>query len=268
MCTAANHPPDCRCGWGTQDQGQVITPTEVLPRITWTGKPWWRHIRTFSLPVVTEAIHAGATIDERDDRGYSALLWAAIRGHLDIISFLLSSGADIEAKDCFGQTAVYFACVNLHDEITALLLDCGADASHLDIAGKLQHSERHLALEKSIENAVVRGAEEDLIEFLDRWESDGRREFRSINPVLAAVKAKRYAVLPLFKRFQLDVSRPDERGFSPLMWACIWGGPAMISSLLQLGADPHARGVRGQTALYLLEANGHGQLRHLLDATT
>lgn len=54
-------------------------------------------------------LDAGAPIDARDDRGMTALLIAAERGHAEMIGFLLARGADPEVRDRQGRTALDLA---------------------------------------------------------------------------------------------------------------------------------------------------------------
>ena len=47
----------------------------------------------------------GASLEARDDRGRTALMIAAQRGHAQIVTTLLAVGADPKARDREGQTA-------------------------------------------------------------------------------------------------------------------------------------------------------------------
>ncbi|CDJ58500.1 DHHC zinc finger domain-containing protein, putative [Eimeria maxima] len=53
----------------------------------------------------------GVSLEEQDDTGQTALMWAARRGSLPILQWLLSKGANLNHRDCSGSTALH-ACVS------------------------------------------------------------------------------------------------------------------------------------------------------------
>lgn len=52
---------------------------------------------------VTEFINSG------DEQGKTPLMWAAEKGHIDIVNYLLEEGGDYSAKDKLGNTLMHFA---------------------------------------------------------------------------------------------------------------------------------------------------------------
>ncbi len=62
--------------------------------------------------------------------GLSALHFAAVAKHDDIVRFLLSKGADINLTDAHGDTALGGAAIGGDPAITQLLLDAGSDIEH------------------------------------------------------------------------------------------------------------------------------------------
>ena len=55
------------------------------------------------------------------------LLIASIRGHLEMVQWLLDQGADRDARATYGQDALYLASIGDHTAIVSLLLDRGMD---------------------------------------------------------------------------------------------------------------------------------------------
>ena len=53
--------------------------------------------------------------------GWTALMWAAIRGHEEVVPLLLEGGADREAKDRYGLSALDWARRRGHDGAVRLL---------------------------------------------------------------------------------------------------------------------------------------------------
>lgn len=103
-----------------------------------------------------------------DDQGYTALHWAARRGHTDVVSYLTEKGAnlaslsdrgetalhlaaaegcliavkllvnkiDIELQDQAGQTALHLAAAHGHVEVLKVLIDLNADVGGMDGSGR------------------------------------------------------------------------------------------------------------------------------------
>lgn len=55
-------------------------------------------------------MHCGANVNAKTTDGYTALIWAARGGHLDVVRFLAEDcNADINAKDQDENTALIWA---------------------------------------------------------------------------------------------------------------------------------------------------------------
>jgi ankyrin repeat protein len=101
----------------------------------------------------------GARMDERDNRGYTALIYATILDHVDCIDALLDAWAAVDFRDFDGKTALMFAAVYGHVESATRLLDRGSsvnaqsksDWTALMYASKFGHV-------KCVELLVRRGA--------------------------------------------------------------------------------------------------------------
>ena len=60
-------------------------------------------------------------VDARDKDGWTALIWAAWKGHLDIVKYLAEQGADLSVKDNKGDTASMIARKNNYKEVADYL---------------------------------------------------------------------------------------------------------------------------------------------------
>ncbi|MGY5877206.1 MAG: ankyrin repeat domain-containing protein [Candidatus Thorarchaeota archaeon] len=78
---------------------------------------------------VEKALSDGANIEVVGDRGLNSLLWACLRGRLEVVRLLLERGADINATNRVGWTPVLQASGGGHLEVVLLLLEKGADAN-------------------------------------------------------------------------------------------------------------------------------------------
>ena len=78
-----------------------------------------------------------STTKARDPKsGSTALLTAAMKGHLAIVTELLKFGADASAKNSYGLTPLHVACKQGHASIVQSLVGAGASVSALDKMGK------------------------------------------------------------------------------------------------------------------------------------
>src|SRR5215204_272102 len=79
---------------------------------------------------------AGADINARGEKGGATpLMVAALRGHAELVGWLLASGAEINAVNDARQTAVSPAILYGHGEVLKVLLDHGADVNTKDVRG-------------------------------------------------------------------------------------------------------------------------------------
>jgi ankyrin repeat protein len=76
-----------------------------LTLLMWASGPDQGVPEAQAIKVVTYLLDAGAHIDDRDDRGRTALMIAAEGGHAEIVGPLLARGADPSLKDKAGKRA-------------------------------------------------------------------------------------------------------------------------------------------------------------------
>lgn len=75
-------------------------------------------------------------VNLKDKDGMTCLHWAADRGHLSIVQYLLSGKADVNATDDCGNSPLHIACMSQQKEVVRLLLDAGADTSLVNCDGE------------------------------------------------------------------------------------------------------------------------------------
>ena len=68
-------------------------------------------------------------------RGWSPLMYAAWRGHGEIVQLLIERGADVNFECGDGFTAVTLAAKKRFWEVVKLLAEAGADVTHIDANG-------------------------------------------------------------------------------------------------------------------------------------
>ena len=122
MSTDLNYNPDI-------DDSTIIELIKPLPDINMKGRDGRTlliHSALYKRLEITKwLIENGASIDEKDMQGLSALHCAVISNAPDIAEYLIKKGADINARDNFGNPPLMRAGLKVN--MIKLLLDHGAD---------------------------------------------------------------------------------------------------------------------------------------------
>lgn len=90
-----------------------------------------------NLEMVEVLAELGANVDEKSSvDGDTPLILAALRGHKDVLEFLIENGADPGIKNIFGGTALHFAAVFGQEAVISPLIEAGANVDEQDDVGR------------------------------------------------------------------------------------------------------------------------------------
>jgi len=86
----------------------------------------FRQSRIGDSVAVQALLFVGASVDARDELGWSPLHTAALNGRVDVVNILLSAGAYPNIKSYKGMTPLQKAAWDGHADVAQILLDAGA----------------------------------------------------------------------------------------------------------------------------------------------
>ncbi len=72
---------------------------------------------------------SNGNVNTKNERGWTALMYASYYGHTDIVSSLISDGADVNAKNNDGVTALMWASAEGNRDVAKILIDAKADVN-------------------------------------------------------------------------------------------------------------------------------------------
>jgi len=237
--------------------------------------------------VVRLLLQQGASVNEEDGEGLTALSRASSWGREAVPTLLIENGADVNKRSGkYGSTPLFEALDHGHKELARFLIEKGADVNVSGNSGRtllsLALSGGHEALAKLI---IERGADVNkrgaksgctpLFEALSNGHGALARllleKGADVNaggnpdpPLLSIASGNGYGVVAkLLVGKGADVNASDGSGQTPLSLALDKGHEAVAIFLITRGADVSAA-VRGETPLYKAVMSGYDVVARLL----
>ena len=201
--------------------------------------------------IVESLLRDGEDANARDEKERTALhIAAAFNETPGIASALVKAGADVNAPDAIGATPLHAAARYAPaPEIVKELLEAGADPGSVDNYGR---TALHLAAQSErafiVEMLLAAGAE---IEARDEQQRTPLHLAAGTGLPLPAQPGMNSGALGVLLKARAKVNARDENGGSPLL-AAARNAPTSekIEVLLDAGADPKLSDKYGRTALH------------------
>ena len=239
--------------------------------------------RSGSPESVKALLSHGAAVDAKDEnRGQTALMWAAAEGHAAVVQELIAAKADFRTRLPSGFTPLLFAVREGRLPVVRVLLEAGADANEtipVDGAKRRGYGGRLPAAGTSALLLAVMNAHFELAaELLDAG-ANPNVELTGYTPLHALTVVRKPGVgdndpapegsglvtslelvkklvakganldARMTKRVNLNNTRANELGATPFFLAALTADAELIKSLAALGADTRLMNVENSTPL-------------------
>ena len=191
--------------------------------------------------------------DEKDSGGWTALMWAAARGHEAMVRLLLENRAEVEAKDSNRWTALHQAAVKGHEAVVRLLIEKGADPDSKDKDGWTP-----------LPGAAANGHEAVMRLLLEKGVNVNAQGGWFGNALQAASLYGHDKMVELLLDKGAEVNAQGGYFGNALQAASAYGHSKIVELLLDKGAEVNAQGGEYGNALQAASEGGHDKMVELL----
>ena len=184
--------------------------------------------------------------DVKSDRGTTALVLAASRGHVKCAEKLLDEGADVNYMTSSGERPLTFAAERGHADIVELFIGTGADINSTDMNGLT-----------ALFKAVKYGQERCVEILLNAGANVNAANKYEETPLMNSIMGGQLKCAELLFKAGADMNKANSLGQPPLLKAVF--NASFLDILIKGGADVNISDKHGNTALIL--ASGANELR-------
>jgi len=202
-----------------------------------------------SLSTAIMCVARGTKVDRSDDAvGATPMHWAALRGHMAILRFLVDQKADVNVKDSRGQTPLFWAITENKLEAANFLLEQGADPHADDQRGCDAYSVACQHGSLAMLHLLHTFHKIDITEADD----DNHNCF-----VWACYKGHLGLAHYLYYVHKMPHNVPDDRRRTALHWAAREGHTEICVWLVSIGLNPAQQDAEGLTPMHWARKHNH-----------
>ena len=110
------------CGSSSEDYRETLLERGV----SWEDETFLEQVKQGDLAVMELFLKGGMELETRDPSGATALMYAALNGHVEATSLLIEEGANVNAQDNLGRRALDYATVRPESGAFKILASAGA----------------------------------------------------------------------------------------------------------------------------------------------
>jgi len=195
------------------------------------------------------------------DYRHTALHWAALHGHSEVVREMLKLRAASDHQDVEGFVPIFLAAFSGHINIVEQLAEHGLGLGNLDPKGarvlQWASTQGHIAL---VEWLLSRTHSNSAAELVDAR----ARDFQGGGSISAAANMGHASIVDLLQTHGADLDEADVEDMRPLHWASLHGHLEVVGLLLERRAKADAKTRRGQLPLHAAKAGGHTAVVQML----
>ena len=130
------------------------------------------------IDTVNQLLGQGAEVNARNDRGWTALMFAASNGHTEMAKILIENKADVNVRSVMGFTALMLGAHG-HTEVAKLLLANKANVNAQDTGGWTALKWATAGGHAEVAASIIANTDENPIENIKKTQEDLNRELLS-----------------------------------------------------------------------------------------
>ena len=232
----------------------VVTVLFACVPLAAAGAPLIDAVKRQDAAAVNALLDRGATVNETEADGTTALHWAAERDDLKTVGLLLDAGATATAANRFGVTPLELAANNGNGEIVERLLAAGADPNARSREGQTPLMSAALNGQAAAVAALLKhGADVHAAE-----------SYRGQTALMLAAGEGNVEAMTLLLEAGASVGAKSKSGFTPLLFAVRNAQLDAVNLLLERGADANDLAPDGTTALNVAIVNAFYEVASVL----